>query len=95
MKREAQNCTFPLCVAAEGTWLQVAAVLKSAGPEDWGGTTGAAGFNSLQGTGWGFPSLVEAFLLSLLFGFNFLYFRAGIYLGLRRERTKAPVLLSR
>lgn len=31
MKREAQNCTFPLCVATEGPWLQVAAALRSAG----------------------------------------------------------------
>lgn len=37
MKREAQNCTFPLCVATKGMWLQVAAVLKSAGPFSAGG----------------------------------------------------------
>jgi len=63
MKREAQNCTFPLCIATEGTWLQVAAALKSVGlgPGALGGMAGAAGFNSLWGTSTasGFPSAVE------------------------------------
>lgn len=43
----------------------------------------------------GFPSPMDACLGSLLFSFNFLYFRAGIYLGWRRGRIKTPVLLSR
>lgn len=91
MKREAQNCTFPLCVATEGTWLQVAAVLRA---EEAGLGLQALTLCRAQGSALGLPSLVEAFLLPLLFCFNFLYFGAGIYLGWWRAGAKALILLS-